>query len=296
MSSPKQVNAPNAPSSLDIFSPNLFKGKVVFATGGGSGIGKHVVETMMRHGVDAVIIGRKTDRLTQAANELEAATGRKCIPATADVRDPKSIQAAAKLAVDKLGRIDFVICGAAGNFLAPLSHLSENAFKTVMEIDTLGTFNTFKATIPYVRQTHGAYIHFSATLHYQGSVYQAHVSAAKAGVDALSNVIAIEEGPYGVRSNVIAPGPIGGTPGMDRLSSLDDPSARKIRIPLGRMGEKADIANAAVFLFSNGAAHVTGQILVVDGGAQHTYSGMGVFPYPESVLEFEKIKKLVPRL
>lgn len=115
-------------------------------------------------------------------------------------------------------------------------------------------------------------------------------------MDALSNVIAIEEGPFGVRSNVIAPGPVGGTPGMDRLSSLDDPSAVKFRVPLGRLGEKGDIANAAVFLFSDAAAHITGQILVVDGGAQHTYSGTGVFPYPQSVLDFEGMKKLVPRL
>lgn len=99
-----------------------------------------------------------------------------------------------------------------------------------------------------------------------------------------------------MRSNVIAPGPIGGTPGMDRLSSLEDPKARTLRVPLGRLGEKADIANTAVFLFSDAATFITGEVVVVDGGAQHTYSGMGMFPYPESVLDFESVKKLVPRL
>lgn len=95
---------------------------------------------------------------------------------------------------------------AAGNFLAPISGMSENAFRTVIEIDMIGTYNTLKATLPSVRETKGAYLHISATLHYSGTPYQAHVSAAKAAIDALSNVIAVEEGPRGVRSNVVAPG------------------------------------------------------------------------------------------
>ena len=84
--------------------------------------------------------------------------------------------------------------------------MSENAFKTVIEIDLLGTYHTVKATLPHLRKTKGAYLHISVTLHYRGTPWQAHVSAAKAGVDALSNVIAVEEGPRGIRSNVLAPG------------------------------------------------------------------------------------------
>jgi peroxisomal 2,4-dienoyl-CoA reductase len=76
----------------------------------------------------------------------------------------------------------------------------------VIEIDLLGTYNTIKSTLPHIRSSKGSYIHISATLHYRGIPYQAHVSAAKAGVDALSQVLAVEEGPRGVRSNVIAPG------------------------------------------------------------------------------------------
>jgi peroxisomal 2,4-dienoyl-CoA reductase len=90
--------------------------------------------------------------------------------------------------------------------LAPISNLSERAFKTVIDIDLLGTYNTIKATLPHIRRSKGSYIHISATLHYRGTPFQAHVSAAKAGVDALSQVLAVEEGPRGVRSNVIAPG------------------------------------------------------------------------------------------
>ncbi|KAH7106328.1 2,4-dienoyl-CoA reductase [Auriculariales sp. MPI-PUGE-AT-0066] len=293
---PTAVQAPAPEASLSVFDRALFKGKVLFATGGGSGLGKDMVLTMMRHGANAVIVGRNAERLAQTAAELEAATGQRCIPAPADVRKLASLNEAAKLTIDTFGKIDFCICGAAGNFLAPLSALSENAFKTVIEIDTIGTFNTYKATIPHIRKSHGAYLHISASLHYKGMVFQAHVSAAKAAVDALNQVIAIEEGPWGVRSNVLVPGPIADTPGMSRLSSLDDPASRKMQVPLGRLGARGDISNAALFLFSPAANYITGTLLVVDGGEQHTRSGTNIFPYPESVLDFESVKKMVPRL
>jgi len=254
----------------------------------------------MRHGANATIVGRKLDRLQQAAKELSDATGKACIPAQADVRHPEQLKDAVDKTIQQFGRIDFVICGAAGNFLAPISGLSENAFRTVMEIDTLGSFNTVKATIPYLRKSKGAYIHVSATLHYRGTPLQAHVSAAKAAVDALSRVIAVEEGPWGVRSNVIAPGPISGTEGMDRLGvKRPDGSANddhyNALIPLGRQGHVKDCANAAVFLFSGAASLITGDILVVDGGCQHLASTL--FPYPQSVIDPQSVARMMkPRL
>lgn len=144
--------------------------------------------------------------LAESAAKLEKETGKQCLAAAADVRSKEAMGGAVDAAIKRFGRIDFVVCAAAGNFLAPISGLSENAFRTVIEIDTLGTYNTVKATLPYIRKTKGAYLHISATLHYSGTPYQAHVSAAKAAIDALSNVIAVEEGPRGVRSNIVAPG------------------------------------------------------------------------------------------
>ncbi|KAJ3824517.1 hypothetical protein EV361DRAFT_985927 [Lentinula raphanica] len=275
--------------STDVFKNDIFKGKVLFCTGGGSGICRGMTEAVMRHGADAVIVGRKLERLTQTAKELSAATGRTCIPAQADVRQPKMLQDAVKKTIAQFGRIDYVICGAAGNFLAPISGLSENAFKTVMEIDTLGTYNTVKATIAHVRQSKGSYIHVSATLHYKATPYQVHVSAAKAAVDALSAVLAVEEGPHGVRSNVIAPGPIGNTEGMQRLSNLADGNGSQT--PLGRVGEIKDVANATVFLFSEAASYVTGQIIVVDGAMEHMRHFQ--FPYPQAVLDPASVQKML---
>ncbi|KAF5346413.1 hypothetical protein D9758_012765 [Tetrapyrgos nigripes] len=276
--------------STSVFKNDIFKGKVLFCTGGGSGICRAMTEAIMRHGADAVILGRQIDRLTKAAKELSEATGRTCVPAQVDVRQPNTLKDAVAKTIERFGRIDFVICGAAGNFLAPISGLSENAFRTVMEIDTMGTYNTIKATLPHVRASKGSYIHVSATLHYNATPYQAHVSAAKAGIDALSNVLAIEEGPHGVRSNVVSPGPIAGTEGMDRLSNkLDD--TRIGQGPAGRMGDVKDIANAAVFLFSDAASYITGQVLPVDGGWEHLRTTQ--LPYPEAVLDPESVQKMI---
>ncbi|OCF38461.1 peroxisomal 2,4-dienoyl-CoA reductase [Kwoniella heveanensis CBS 569] len=293
MSSPKPFVLPVA-DSKSTFVPDLFKGKVLFCTGGRSGICYKIVETMMTHGVSAAIVGRDAKGLQESADTLSKTTGGKCIPASADVRDPDQIQAAVKKTVDEFGRIDFVICaGAAGNFLAPISGLSERAFATVVQIDLLGTYNTIRATIPHLRKSRGAYVHISATLHYKGMPYQAHVSAAKAGVDALSQVLAAEEGPRGVRSNVIAPGPIGNTEGMSRLTPKGfDPVNG---IPLGRQGASSDIANAAVYLFSPAASWVTGTVTVVDGGEQHIRQLS--LAYPQSILDPDSIKSLIkPKL
>lgn len=112
-------------------------------------------------------------------------------------------------------------------------------------------------------------------------------------MDALSAVLAVEEGPRGVRSNVIAPGPIGNTEGMSRLSNQS--SSKDKPYPLGRVGHSNDVANAAVFLFSDAASYITGQVLPVDGGCEHLRTTQ--LPYPQSVLEPDSVKHMIkPRL
>src|SRR5579862_5894100 len=122
-------------------------------------------------------------------------------------------------------------------------NLSSNAFKTVLEIDTLGSYNTLKATIPHLKRSKGSILFVSATLHYRGTILQAHVSAAKAAVDALSQVVTVEYGPYGVRSNVIAPGGIEGTEGLERLMPREFREMSEKVIPLGRLGRVQEIAD-----------------------------------------------------
>lgn len=179
-----------------------------------------------------------------------------------------------------------------------MSQLSSNAFKTVIDIDLIGSYNCAKACLPELLKAakehptynskipSGRIIFISATLHYGGTPLQTHAVAAKAGVDALSSQVCIEYGPLGITSNVISPGPIGGTEGMDRLAKKvkDGQNPWKV-IPSGCLGKVKDIADATVYLFSDAANYVNGEVLVVDGGAWRT-SGVGRdFPYPDFLLQ-----------
>ncbi|KAI3917547.1 hypothetical protein MKW98_021309 [Papaver atlanticum] len=171
------------------------------------------------------------------------------------------------------GRIDILVNAADGNFLVPAEDLSPNGFKTVMDIDSVGTFRTFHEALKYIkngglgRETSGGgtILNISATLHYTATWYQIHVSAATAAIDAMTRSLALEWGTdYDIRVNGIAPGPINGTPG---LSKLDPHEMKSIQSGASMhqfiSGEKWDIAMAALYLASdagdwfNRASHVS---------------------------------------
>ncbi|SGZ46220.1 CIC11C00000001162 [Sungouiella intermedia] len=265
------------------WKPDLFKGKVVFVTGGAGTICRVQTEAMVLLGANAAILGRNPEKTTKAAKEIELLRpGAKVIGlGSVDVRDVQSIVKAVDTTVAELGRIDYVIAGAAGNFLSDFNHMSLNAFKSVVSIDLLGSFNTAKAVLPQLRKNKGAILFVSATLHYYGVPMQLHVGAAKAGVDALSNALAVELGPLGIRSNCIAPGGIDGTEGMSRL--MPDPENAVKKVPLGRWGTTQDIAEATIYLFSPAASYVTGTVQVVDGGYWHIGGMLGDL-YPQVVV------------
>lgn len=256
------------------YKPGIFSGKVVFVTGGAGSICRVQTEAMVLLGANACIVGRRKEHTEKIASEIASVrSGAKVIGiGGVDVREVSSLEAAAKAANEQLGRIDFVIAGAAGNFLADFGSLSARAFKSVIDIDLLGSFNTAKALFPYLAKSKGKLVFVSATLHYSGLPLQSHASAAKAGVDALAQALALEFGPAGITVNCIAPGPIDGTEGLDRLLSED---VRKRTVELSavqRLGVPKDIADSTVFLFSDAAGYITGTVLVVDGGAWHLAS------------------------
>jgi peroxisomal 2,4-dienoyl-CoA reductase len=184
----------------------------------------------------------------------------------ADVRKPDEVEKAIAATVERFGKIDIVVNGAAGNFLCKAEEMSPNGFGTVVDIDLKGSFNVCRAAFEQLKMHRGQILNISATLHYLGTPMQLHVSAAKAGVDALTRNLAVEWGRYGIRVNAIAPGPIEDTEGMKRL--VPEPIKQKLRerVPLGRFGLIKDIENAAVFLCSDAAGYINGTVLVVDGG------------------------------
>ena len=145
--------------------------------------------------------------------------------------------------------------------------------------------NKTDGVVPSPTGTGGRIITVSATLHYTGQPMQAHVTAAKAAVDSLAASVAIEYGPLGVTSNIIAPGPIAGTEGMNRLGKKTDRPGKGI--PLNRFGTVKEIADATVYLFSDSGNYVNSEVLVVDGGAWRTSRFAGGFDYPDFILSGE---------
>lgn len=251
---------------MSYFRDDLLQDKVAFITGGGSGICFGIAEAFAAHGAKVALVGRKLDKLEAATAVIEKAGG-VALPASADVRQPELVAEAVDKTLEHFGKIDIVVNGAAGNFLAPAAQLSPNGFKTVIDIDTCGTFNVSRICFEHLAKNGGSIINVSATLHYGGTPFQCHVSAAKAGVDALTRNFAVEWGPVGIRVNGLAPGPIADTEGMRRLAPPGDLKNKLVRhIPLQRFGTIADCADAALFLASDAASFVTGAILVVDGG------------------------------
>jgi peroxisomal 2,4-dienoyl-CoA reductase len=205
------------------------------------------------------------EHLEPAAAAINAAGG-KAIAVAADVRQPAEVENAVARTVEAFGKIDIVVNGAAGNFLCAAEELSPNGFGTVVDIDLKGTFNVCRATFAQLKEHRGQILNISATLHYLGTPLQLHVSAAKAGVDALTRNLAVEWGRHGIRVNAIAPGPIADTEGMKRLVPAPMMEKLKTMVPLGRFGLIADIERAAVFICSDAASFVNGVVLVVDGG------------------------------
>ena len=251
--------------SDSIFNNAILKDHVAFITGGGTGITGGVARAFAEAGAAVALVSRNLDHLQPAADAINN-NGGKAIAVVADVRQPEAVEAAVAATVEQLGKIDIVVNGAAGNFLCNAEQLTPNGFGTVVDIDLKGTFNVCRAAFAQLKEHRGQILNISATLHYLGTPMQLHVSAAKAGVDALTRNLAVEWGRYGIRVNAIAPGPIEDTEGMQRLVPEPIKERLKKAVPLGRFGRIADIEKAALFICSEAASYISGAVLVVDGG------------------------------
>ncbi len=249
-----------------VFQGQLLAGKHAFVTGGTSGINLGIARRLAQAGARLSVLGRNADRGQRALQALKEVGGEAAFH-QADVREYAAVETALAAAVERFGRLDILVNGAAGNFPAPVLGMSSNGFRAVVDIDLVGTFNSCRAGFQHLQQPGAVVVNVSAPQAYAPAPFQAHVCAAKAGVDMLTRVLAMEWGGAGVRVNAITPGPIAGTEGMERLAGSPEEAARVVRtVPLGRLGTVEDVAEAVLFLVSPAASFITGAVLVCDGG------------------------------
>jgi NAD(P)-dependent dehydrogenase (short-subunit alcohol dehydrogenase family) len=259
-----------------IFRDRLLAGKTAFVTGGSSGIGQRMAERFAEHGAKVMLVGRKQEKL-DAAQSAILSSGGTASTASVDVRDYPAVEAALQKTRDQFGEIDILVCGAAGNFPAPVLGMSANGFKAVIDIDLLGTFNTCRAAYAHLRKPGATIISISASHASMPIANQSHVCAAKAGVDLLTRTLAVEWGPAGIRANCITPGPTDDTEGMRRLAPTPEIRRRvEDAVPLRRFGTKDELADLALFLCSDAAAYITGAIYVCDGGQSLVRSSLSL--------------------
>ncbi|KAH0455166.1 hypothetical protein IEQ34_015198 [Dendrobium chrysotoxum] len=256
------------------FKPDILKGKVALVTGGGSGIGFEISTQLGKHGAAVAIMGRRRSILDTAVGALRS-QGIRAIGFQGDVRKQEDARRVIESTIGHFARLDILVNGAAGNFLASPEDLSTNGFRTVLDIDSVGTYTMCYEALKYLKKggsgkdqsTGGLILNISATLHYTAAWYQIHVSAAKAAVDSITRSLALEWGTdYEIRVNGIAPGPIEGTPGMQKLAPEEMKNKAREYMPLYRLGEKWDIAMAALFLASHAGKYINGTTIIVDGG------------------------------
>ena len=247
------------------FRPEVLAGQVAFVTGGATGIGKEICRVLGSHGARIAIASRKREVLDAAAAEL-GAEGIEVYVDSCDVRDPEAVARVVAAIVERYGRLDVVVNNAAGNFPAPISKISPKGFKTVVDIDLLGTYNVSRAAFDaWLGEHGGCIVNISAPFELKGAAMQSHVAAAKAGVDSLTRTSAVEWGRHGIRVNAIAPGSIGGTEGLRRFSeSVPGAGARRVN-PVGILGQGADIAYLVLYFCTDAARMVSGQVIAVDG-------------------------------
>ena len=261
------------------FSSDLLKGQAGIITGGSSGIGLGIARYLVGLGAQITITGRDPEKLAAAATEL----GEGVITSAGDVRKTEDVARNLNDHMEQYGRIDFLVNNAAGNFLCRIEDMSENAFKAVMDIVTHGTFKWCKAVhAPMKAAGYGRIVNIGTTYSWSHGEWVAHSGAAKAAVLNFTRSMALEWGPHGILSNVVAPGPVEGTGGMDRLHPGDKQREEFTRrtMPVPRMAKTWEIAAMVAFLLSPMAAYINGAAIPVDGGACLANPGLLPFGMP----------------
>jgi NAD(P)-dependent dehydrogenase (short-subunit alcohol dehydrogenase family) len=258
---------PPPPTGASALPPGTYDGSVVIVTGGGTGLGKAIATEFARLGASVGILSRDEDHRAAGVAAVDAVGGM-AVPAACDIREPDSVAAAFDVVEAAAGPIDVLVNNAAGNFPVPAEDMSPNAWRTVVDIVLNGTFlccrDLARRLIPSERE--GAIVNVGASYAWTGGPGFAHSAAAKAGVKNLTETLAVEWAPYGIRVNGLVPGLM---PHEDETAAIaavpGKYEGQDSRVPAGRVGYPRELAWAATYLCSPYAAYVSGHSLVVDG-------------------------------
>ncbi|HEY9871732.1 MAG TPA: SDR family oxidoreductase [Candidatus Obscuribacterales bacterium] len=245
-----------------------FAGKVAVVTGGGTGLGRAIALNLASRGARLVIASRNPDHLKAVAYEITA-LGAEVLTVPLDVRDPARVEDMVRQAVERFGRIDILVNNAAGNFAVPAEKLTPNGWNAVAGIVLNGTWYCTSAVgRQMIKQGGGCILNIVANYASSGAPGVVHSGAAKAGVLNMTRTLAVEWGRYGIRVNALAPGAMV-TSGASKNLGYDSPEAQekiRTRVPLGRLTSAEEMAGLAVFLCSDQAAYLTGDLMTADGG------------------------------
>ena len=253
-----------------MFQPDTLKGRAIFLSGGGSGLGKSMALYFASLGARMFLIGRREQPLEETCDEIRSAGGSAAFT-TCDVRDYAAVEAAAEKSSEQLGRIDTVINNAAGNFMARTEKLSANAFNAVVGIVLNGSFNCTQAFAKrWIAEKRGGNVLSIVTTYAAancGSAFVVPSACAKAGVLAMTTSLAVEWGKYNIRLNAIAPGPFPTEGAWSRLipSKEFEEDSRQSN-PMKRFGRHDELTNLAAFLISDMSQYINGECVVIDGG------------------------------
>ena len=252
-----------------MFEKDLLNGKTIVVTGGGTGLGKSMSRRFGELGANIVISGRRKEKLEDTADEFSK-LGIDVLTCPGDVRKLEDVELMTSQALDKFGAIDCLLNNAAGNFISPTEMLSPNAFKVVIDIVLMGTWNcTSTIGKEMIKNKKGNVLSIVTTYAWTGSPYVVPSASAKAGVLAMTRSLAVEWGKHNIRFNAIAPGPFPTKGAWSRLMPPgfeDFEDGMKDKIPMKRFGERHELENLASYLMSDGSAYINGEVVTIDGG------------------------------